>query len=115
MVDASPEKAGVGGSIPSLATIRISSLQVINHKLPFGRLSRIFAKFPVMNNMTLLKNGRVLVVRGLADWRLRSNSLGMCKMGLLQKRDASPSRLLSWFVGYVLRRVGRNKRLSGLL
>ena len=34
MVERGPEKAGVGGSIPSLATIKITNLQGVKHKPP---------------------------------------------------------------------------------
>jgi hypothetical protein len=35
--------------------------------LPFGRLSRVLAKYHVLKNMVLFGNGRVLVVRCPAD------------------------------------------------
>ena len=40
--------------------------------------------------MTLFVNGRVLVVRCYADWRLPSNSLGMYKMRIPQDARHPP-------------------------
>jgi hypothetical protein len=90
VVERGPEKAGVGGSIPSLATIRINNLQVFNLSLPFRRLSRFLAKYPVLNDMVLFGCGRVLVVRRLADEKRSSNSLGMCKMRMPQNGRRQP-------------------------
>ena|ERR1700733_6164006 len=38
--------------------------------LPNGRLSCVLCKYSFINNITLFRNGRVLVVRYLADWRV---------------------------------------------
>jgi hypothetical protein len=38
----------------------------------------VLDKYPVLNNMTLFRNGRVLVVHCLADWRRTPN----CKQPL---------------------------------
>jgi hypothetical protein len=70
-----------------------------------------FAKYHVMNHMTLSRNGRVLVVRCHADWRVRSNSLGMAKCECLRTRDASlfqdwlsfrKTIILSWVISCIV-------------
>jgi len=59
-LEGSPEKAGVGGSIPSLATIIFNYLRSRKMSLPDGRLSLVLAKSSCYEQRGTFREGSCL-------------------------------------------------------